>query len=86
MKRFLGFLIVLFATIAAGCSSSENNPALVAAGKAGSISAADSAPPKVQLLNVSYDPTREFYSEFNASFAQYWQQQKGQEGPMHTRR
>lgn len=79
MKRFLGFLIVLFATIAAGCSSSENNPALVAAGKAGSISAADSAPPKVQLLNVSYDPTREFYSEFNASFAQYWQQQKGQE-------
>lgn len=27
------------------------------------------------LLNVSYDPTREFYSEFNQAFNQHWQQQ-----------
>src|SRR5699024_5030375 len=27
------------------------------------------------LLNVSYDPTREFYSEFNRAFNLYWQQQ-----------
>jgi sulfate transport system substrate-binding protein len=33
----------------------------------------------VQLLNVSYDPTREFYREFNESFAAYWKQQTGQE-------
>jgi len=26
----------------------------------------------VKLLNVSYDPTRELYREFNASFAKYW--------------
>jgi sulfate/thiosulfate-binding protein len=26
----------------------------------------------VQLLNVSYDPTREFYQEFNAAFAKQW--------------
>ena len=32
----------------------------------------------IALLNVSYDPTREFYSEFNESFAAYWQQQTGQ--------
>ena len=25
------------------------------------------------LLNVSYDPTREFYQEYNAAFAKYWQ-------------
>jgi len=25
------------------------------------------------LLNVSYDPTRELYQEFNASFAKHWQ-------------
>jgi sulfate transport system substrate-binding protein len=25
------------------------------------------------LLNVSYDPTRELYQEFNASFAKYWE-------------
>jgi sulfate/thiosulfate transport system substrate-binding protein len=26
----------------------------------------------VTLLNVSYDPTRELYQEFNAAFARYW--------------
>lgn len=26
----------------------------------------------IKLLNVSYDPTREFYTEFNAAFAKYW--------------
>lgn len=27
------------------------------------------------LLNVSYDPTRELYQEFNAAFAKHWQAQ-----------
>lgn len=31
------------------------------------------------LLNVSYDPTREFYREFNAAFAADWRQRKGEE-------
>jgi sulfate transport system substrate-binding protein len=31
------------------------------------------------LLNVSYDPTREFYSEFNAHFAAYWKRKTGQD-------
>jgi sulfate transport system substrate-binding protein len=31
-----------------------------------------------QLLNVSYDPTREFYRDFNAAFARLWQSQTGQ--------
>ena len=26
----------------------------------------------VDLLNVSYDPTREFYQEYKEGFAQYW--------------
>jgi len=30
-----------------------------------------------ELLNVSYDPTRELYQEFNASFAGKWKQQTG---------
>ena len=33
---------------------------------------------QVQLLNVSYDPTRELYQAVNAAFARQWQQQKGQ--------
>lgn len=30
------------------------------------------------LLNVSYDPTREFYEEYNAAFVKYWQGKSGQ--------
>jgi sulfate/thiosulfate transport system substrate-binding protein len=31
----------------------------------------------IQLLNVSYDPTREFYEEYNKAFAEYWQGKTG---------
>jgi sulfate/thiosulfate-binding protein len=31
----------------------------------------------IKLLNVSYDPTREFYTEFNAAFAKYWNTKTG---------
>jgi sulfate/thiosulfate transport system substrate-binding protein len=31
----------------------------------------------VELLNVSYDPTREFYKDFNAAFARHYQAQSG---------
>src|SRR3984885_4538770 len=31
----------------------------------------------IQLLNVSYDPTRELYTEYNAAFAKYWQAKTG---------
>ena len=34
--------------------------------------------PKITLLNVSYDPTREFYQEFNTAFIKYWQRKTGQ--------
>jgi sulfate transport system substrate-binding protein len=34
---------------------------------------------KVELLNVSYDPTRELYSDYNKSFADYWKEKTGQE-------
>jgi sulfate transport system substrate-binding protein len=30
------------------------------------------------LLNVSYDPTRELYEEYNASFVKYWKQKTGE--------
>src|SRR5579859_4214076 len=31
----------------------------------------------VKLLNVSYDPTREFYEEYNKAFAAYWKTKTG---------
>jgi sulfate/thiosulfate transport system substrate-binding protein len=30
------------------------------------------------LLNVSYDPTREFYAEYNTAFASYWKEKSGE--------
>src|SRR5450631_4144082 len=32
----------------------------------------------VTILNVSYDPTRELYVDYNAAFAKYWQAKAGQ--------
>jgi sulfate/thiosulfate transport system substrate-binding protein len=32
----------------------------------------------VTLLNVSYDPTREFYEEINAAFAKFWRDKTGE--------
>ncbi|MBK8158803.1 MAG: sulfate ABC transporter substrate-binding protein [Rhodospirillaceae bacterium] len=31
------------------------------------------------LLNVSYDPTRELYKEFNTAFAEHWKKETGEE-------
>ncbi|MFT4177567.1 MAG: sulfate ABC transporter substrate-binding protein [Luteolibacter sp.] len=32
----------------------------------------------LELLNVSYDPTREFYAEFNPKFIAHWQKETGE--------
>jgi len=31
----------------------------------------------INLLNVSYDPTREFYAEYNLAFAKHWKEKSG---------
>ena len=33
---------------------------------------------QVEIINVSYDPTREFYEEYNKIFADYWKGETGQ--------
>jgi sulfate/thiosulfate transport system substrate-binding protein len=40
-----------------------------------SLSAAQAG--EVTLTNVSYDPTREFYKDYDALFAKYWKQKTG---------
>jgi sulfate transport system substrate-binding protein len=32
---------------------------------------------EIKLLNVSYDPTREFYQEYNVAFSKYWHAKTG---------
>src|SRR5271154_2345529 len=34
---------------------------------------------EIKLLNVSYDPTRELYVDYNAAFAKYWKAKTGQD-------
>jgi sulfate/thiosulfate transport system substrate-binding protein len=38
----------------------------------GSLAAKD-----ITLLNVSYDPTRELYAEYNEAFAKHWKEKTG---------
>jgi sulfate transport system substrate-binding protein len=33
---------------------------------------------EIKLLNVSYDPTRELYQEYDAAFVKYWKQKTGE--------
>ena len=42
------------------------------------LTIAGTARADVTLLNVSYDPTRELYTAYNALFAKHWQETKGE--------
>src|SRR6195952_2763222 len=52
--------------------------AIAAAGVLGPTGLPSIAQP-LQLLNVSYDPTRELYVDFNAAFVKYWKAKTGQD-------
>ena len=58
-----------FAALVSGCRPADN----------GKDSSGTQAQRTVELLNVSYDPTRELYVEFNREFKEYWQDKTGQE-------
>jgi sulfate transport system substrate-binding protein len=51
---------------------------LVAAAALSSPLAAGTLHAQTTLLNVSYDPTRELYQDYNTLFAKYWKQKSGQ--------
>ncbi|WP_353389532.1 sulfate ABC transporter substrate-binding protein [Halopseudomonas sabulinigri] len=44
-----------------------------------SLFVASASAAQVELLNVSYDPTREFYREYNAAFSKHWNGLTGDE-------
>ena len=39
--------------------------------------AASASAKQITLLNISYDPTRELYEDYNKVFAQYWKEKTG---------
>lgn len=92
-KRIMSFAVVaLFVALLSACGSNNNNAAnagsasasgAASASPSGSASSEPSAtttaqPKSIELLNVSYDPTRELYEAFNKSFADYWKKETGQ--------
>jgi len=70
----LGLLILIAAVGLTGCGSSST-----ATSTSSSADGSAGEKPAVTLLNVSYDPTRELYSEINKAFTKYWKEQAGQD-------
>jgi sulfate transport system substrate-binding protein len=60
-----------------GIRLSVKNVALIVAGVAALGAAQPQSVQAQNLLNVSYDPTRELYQDFNRSFATYWKKKSG---------
>jgi sulfate/thiosulfate transport system substrate-binding protein len=70
-------LIMFVGVLAAACVFAGCKPqASSGPGSPGTLGASAKAP--VELLNVSYDPTRELYAEFNVAFAEDWEKNHGQ--------
>ena len=72
------FLFALpFALALAACNGGNSNGSTSAASEAASGGSSNAK--KVSILNVSYDPTRELYQEYNGVFQKYWLEKTGQE-------
>ena len=67
-KRAIALLLVTamtMGTVLTGCGGKEK--------------ASDKDSSSIEITNVSYDPTREFYVSYNELFANHWQEEKGQQ-------
>ncbi len=71
-----GVLGALTALALAGCSS---NTATSSGSASTGTSASGGTGTSLKLLNVSYDPTREFYQDFNKAFIAHWKATKNQD-------
>src|SRR4051794_19969523 len=66
----LRILALVLVALVAGC----RDKATAAGAALGSANAAKD----IELLNVSYDPTRELYADINEAFAKSWKAKTGQ--------
>ncbi|WP_246073146.1 sulfate ABC transporter substrate-binding protein [Paenibacillus dokdonensis] len=76
-KRGAVIGLVLLMTAALAACGSKDGAGAPAESKSQSTEAKTSAK-EINLLNVSYDPTRELYENYNKAFAAYWEKEKGQ--------
>ncbi|MEK3789326.1 MULTISPECIES: sulfate ABC transporter substrate-binding protein [Paenibacillus] len=69
-----GIAMLALAVLLAGCGGNNAQ----SGAQSGEQTDGSSPPKEVELLNVSYDPTRELYDEYNKAFAAHWEQESGQ--------
>ncbi|HUT88218.1 MAG TPA: sulfate ABC transporter substrate-binding protein [Thermoguttaceae bacterium] len=75
-RSFLFLAIVCGVLVTCGCTPSPEPGRTAGSGPAAAPAAAPQGP--VEILNVSYDPTRELYKEYNGAFTEYWADRCGQ--------
>lgn len=68
-------LTMMLTTALAACGGEKADTVATAKGE---TPAAGSGKPSLELLNVSYDPTRELYDQYNKAFAAHWEKEQGQ--------
>ena len=75
-------LLLLMTVIMAACGNNTTEKENAAAPTTNNTTKTEEVvvekPKDVELLNVSYDPTRELYESYNKAFATYWEKEKGQ--------
>lgn len=80
MKNVLkrGVLIVLAVMMTAALAACGTDKTDTPASAKDNEKTDGTKPKSIELLNVSYDPTRELYENYNKAFAAYWEKEKGQ--------
>ncbi|TSI06840.1 sulfate ABC transporter substrate-binding protein [Lysinibacillus sp. BW-2-10] len=80
-KLLFPFLIAVLLLVLAACGGESKEHASEEKVETSSEASKETTIKKdpVELLNVSYDPTRELYVEFNEAFAAHWKEESGQE-------
>ncbi|MBX3426937.1 MAG: sulfate ABC transporter substrate-binding protein [Pirellulales bacterium] len=75
----LSFLFLATLAAAVGCSDQGASSRVAPTSASVDAGSREKRADSVTLLNVSYDPTRELYNDFNAAFAKHWKDETGQD-------
>lgn len=74
-----GLFMLALITSACGSSTGSSTSTATDTGSTEQTKEQTNTKQNVELLNVSYDPTRELYDAYNKSFSAYWKEKTGQQ-------
>lgn len=76
LKRYITLLPLTSMLVVAGCASTSEPEEQ--GGEEEQAGENNSSENSNELLNVSYDPTRELYNDFNQEFIEHWEEETGE--------